>query len=276
MLLLLNDLVLKSAFHNALTGKLSDVAGMVVLATLGCALWPGRRWIVAACASAGFVYWKSASSEPLIELVNAVSPMRVGRVVDPTDLVVLPLAWLVAFAVPRVRVAERERPWTPWVAGLAVFALASTSTARRQDLYDETQHFVLHLPPAASVEERVAELATTLDAAASATGMELHREGTYRVYRSPLDASGRDTHYFGVSFDAHGQWLRCWIAYRAPATADVAVRIEEQVVEKVRFAFPEVEEISRAEPSRYAAFEGPCPLPDCRFRSRGRTADPAE
>lgn len=38
--LLLNDLVLKAAFHNWLTGKLSDFAGLAAVTIFCCALGP--------------------------------------------------------------------------------------------------------------------------------------------------------------------------------------------------------------------------------------------
>ena len=43
-LLILNDWVLKPAFSNWVTGKLSDVAGLVAFAMFGTALLPDRRW----------------------------------------------------------------------------------------------------------------------------------------------------------------------------------------------------------------------------------------
>ena len=39
-MLLLNDFVLKAAFHNWVTGKLSDVAGLAAVTIFCCALWP--------------------------------------------------------------------------------------------------------------------------------------------------------------------------------------------------------------------------------------------
>jgi hypothetical protein len=129
LLLLLNDFVLKPAFHDWITGKLSDAAGIVVVSVLGCALWPRRRWTVAAVASVGFAFWKSASSQSLIDLVNEELPVRIGRTVDATDLIVLPLAWLVCLCVPSV-CASRPAPWrSTLVMVLAAFALASTSRA---------------------------------------------------------------------------------------------------------------------------------------------------
>ena len=93
--LLLNDFVLKAAFHNALTGKLSDVAGLAAVTIFCCALWPRHVRTVGAVITALFVYWKSPYASDAIEAANAVLPFAIGRTVDYTDLLALPVVWLV-------------------------------------------------------------------------------------------------------------------------------------------------------------------------------------
>lgn len=99
MLLLANDWYFKAAYHNWLTGKLSDFAGIFLLAVLAFALLP--RWKAAVSISIGltFAVWKSPLSEPAISFVNEFGPAGFGRVVDRTDLIALmmvPVAWAVA------------------------------------------------------------------------------------------------------------------------------------------------------------------------------------
>ncbi len=131
--LLANDFVLKAAFHDALTGKLSDFAGLFVFGVFGCAVFPRHRGRVAALTTLGFVFWKSPAVQPLIDAWNGLGLVRVGRVVDVTDLVAL-LAVPIACAY-RGRAGEAVR-WrrvlAPGVAAACVFAFAATS--------------VLHLP----------------------------------------------------------------------------------------------------------------------------------
>lgn len=93
--LLANDLCWKAAYHNWLTGKLSDVAGLVVLPVFLTVFFPSqRRWLL---LLSGFVFtwWKSPLSETTILFFNDRLSLPVSRVVDYTDLftlVVLPLA----------------------------------------------------------------------------------------------------------------------------------------------------------------------------------------
>jgi hypothetical protein len=132
LLLLLNDLWLKQAFPGLLTGKLSDFAGIALVTLLSMALWPRRRLAAALCVAAGFVYWKSPYSQPLIDAVNGYLPWTFGRVVDYTDLLallVIPGCAVVAgnirnFAIP----GHAPRRWLRVPVMLAtVFAVSATS-----------------------------------------------------------------------------------------------------------------------------------------------------
>lgn len=126
-LLLLNDWYLKAAYHNALTGKLSDFAGVFLLSIVAFALWPRRKGAIAVVVVLAFISWKSPLSEPLITLVNTFGPTGFGRVVDMTDLAALamvPLAWRVATRVERGMF--RCQPLRP-VLALSVLAVCSLS-----------------------------------------------------------------------------------------------------------------------------------------------------
>ncbi|HYC85139.1 MAG TPA: hypothetical protein VEB86_07945 [Chryseosolibacter sp.] len=84
VVLLANDWILKTCFHNALTGKLSDFAGLFALPFfLSClaARWKMQIHIAVGIA---FVFWKSEFSQPGIDLINSVG-IPVARTVDPTD-----------------------------------------------------------------------------------------------------------------------------------------------------------------------------------------------
>jgi hypothetical protein len=94
-LLLLNDLYLKAQYGNWLTGKLSDFAGLLLVALIACAFCPSGTKRALAAVGLVFAFWKSEYSQPLIDFVNALSVWQIGRVVDYTDLLallVLPLA----------------------------------------------------------------------------------------------------------------------------------------------------------------------------------------
>jgi hypothetical protein len=61
--LLLNDYVLKAAFHNWLTGKLSDFAGVAAFALFWCMLFPQARRLILLGTAAGFAFWKSPAAD---------------------------------------------------------------------------------------------------------------------------------------------------------------------------------------------------------------------
>jgi hypothetical protein len=126
-LLVANDLYLKAQYPGWLTGKLSDFAGLYVFAQLVAALSGVHIARVALALAILFAGWKSPLATPFIEVVNAHSPVRIGRTIDYTDLTalaVLPLA---------VRLYGLRTPW-PWdflkypVAALALLAVMATSS----------------------------------------------------------------------------------------------------------------------------------------------------
>jgi hypothetical protein len=181
-MLLLNDFWLKAQFPGLVTGKLSDVAGIVMIALPLHALLPHQARAIYLGMAATFLWWKSPLSESFIAFANDVLPYTIGRVVDYSDL----LALLVLPACARAtRDTAREpgrlrRALTIPVAALAVFATAATS-----------------MPPAPSVDLtiRKIEADVVLDRAAAVRAIEVvmksqrlecvdctHRErnGTYR------------------------------------------------------------------------------------------------
>ncbi|MFE3449697.1 hypothetical protein ACFXJ8_12255 [Nonomuraea sp. NPDC059194] len=130
IVLLVNDHVLKQTWPGFLTGKLSDVAGLVVAPPL-LALLLRRRADLAAVLLTGAVFAVVKCTETGAEVASQVWTLAAGpsRVLaDPTDLLALPalaLAWWVrehADTVPtRTRIA--------FAIPLAVLAVTATSAA---------------------------------------------------------------------------------------------------------------------------------------------------
>ncbi len=85
-LLLFNDFYLKAQFHNAVTGKLSDFAGLFIFPLFFVALCPRLSRFIYIATALFFVFWKSALSQPLIDAWNAIAFFLLWRVVDYTDL----------------------------------------------------------------------------------------------------------------------------------------------------------------------------------------------
>ena len=133
-LLLANDLSWKYEYHNWLTGKLSDVAGMVVLPVFLLAVFPNcsRKVRLLSCA-AFFVWWKSPLSQPVIDELNTAFHLPVHRVVDPGDLlalVVLPFALIMKpVSFTRHSIAFHSLRWA--LGLITVVSLCSTSMPYR-------------------------------------------------------------------------------------------------------------------------------------------------
>jgi hypothetical protein len=126
-LLVLNDVALKPLFHNALTGKLSDFAGLFALTLFVATLWPRQSRRAAWAIALAFTFWKTPYAEPLIGALNAVSPVALGRTVDLWDFVALPMIPLAAWAAPRMKPWPLPRALQVLLAVLAPLAFAATS-----------------------------------------------------------------------------------------------------------------------------------------------------
>lgn len=129
-LLVLNDFVLKPLLHNASTGKLSDFAGLFALTLFVATLWPRHRRLSAWAIAAAFTFWKTSYAEPLIGLVNAISPFQLGRTVDITDVVALPMIPLAVWAAPRLGPLPLPRVLQWVLVVIALVAFTATSRVR--------------------------------------------------------------------------------------------------------------------------------------------------
>ena len=87
--LLLNDFVLKSAFSNVITGKLSDFAGILVFALFWIAILPKFKKEVLVSVGLFFIWWKSPFSEGFIHYWNSLGIIEYARVIDYWDLIAL-------------------------------------------------------------------------------------------------------------------------------------------------------------------------------------------
>lgn len=130
--LLLNDHFLKEAYGNWFTGKLSDVAGLLMFPFFLRFLFPITSKQAVWATLLGFVYWKTPYAQPFIDGFNQMTGLHWARVVDYTDFLaflVLPLAY---FFLERSQVASdatepARRLAFMLVLPVAVFALVATS-----------------------------------------------------------------------------------------------------------------------------------------------------
>lgn len=135
-LLLLNDFVLKSEFHNFFTGKLSDFAGLFIFPLFFAAFFPKRKLFIYLLTSIFFGFWKSPYSQSLIDFLNSFQFFVIGRTVDYTDLIalfVVPVSYL--YFQSKIQNASNLSPnfakrcLANLIIFLSVFAFTATSYA---------------------------------------------------------------------------------------------------------------------------------------------------
>ena len=106
LLLALNDHYLKWTYHNTLTGKLSDVAGLIVLPMFLLFLLPRLKSFALWLSAVFFIFWKLPISDSFIHYYNRIALIPIMRTVDYTDLIaltVLPFVWLVINNLSRLK-----------------------------------------------------------------------------------------------------------------------------------------------------------------------------
>lgn len=140
LLLLLNDLVLKQVFHNGLTGKLSDIAGLFIFPIFWTAFFPRQKQFIYIATAFLFLFWKSELSEPFISFWNEFTFLPVQRVVDYSDylaLFILPIAYKYDTYLPGLKTIKLH-PILPIL--FASFAFMATSY-RTETNIEKTYHF---------------------------------------------------------------------------------------------------------------------------------------
>lgn len=144
--LLLNDHVWKQAFHNALTGKLSDFAGLYAFHWVFLILLPGWRRVLPWAVATLFAGWKSPLSEPLLEGWNSLGWMVLDRVVDVTDLLALTMLPVATARLQQMRLRPWQQTFPAWgnwiLLVVAVMAFVATSQVERYE-FKESYSFSL-------------------------------------------------------------------------------------------------------------------------------------
>lgn len=131
--LICNDFFWEAHYHNWLTGKLSDVAGLVVLPVFMMTFFPKQKKEILLFTALFFSWWKFPFSETSIHFINQIFSLPVSRVVDYTDLFALP-ALFAAGAIKPVSLSFNRQAALCMqcsLGALTVFALCATSMPYR-------------------------------------------------------------------------------------------------------------------------------------------------
>ena len=140
IILLTNDWWLKAYYPGLITGKISDIAGVAIVSLLLFASNTLKTLPAHILVAGTFLWWKSPLSEPLISFINSLSSIRIGRIVDYSDLwalAIIPICHYVAmhqskFCISSPRI--RKIIATPVVA-TTLFAIMGTSVIPTRQEY---------------------------------------------------------------------------------------------------------------------------------------------
>lgn len=136
-ILLLNDWYLKPVFHNWVTGKLSDFAGLFIFPLFWMAFFPAKKHLIGLLTAVLFIFWKIPASQPLLDTWNALGIWPLARTTDAGDL------WALAMIPLSVGYASKAGAWAipRWAPlTLAVLAFAATSFVAIET-YNKTYEF---------------------------------------------------------------------------------------------------------------------------------------
>lgn len=144
--LLFNDWFLKSAFPSFLSGKLSDISGLIVFVFFFCFLLGNRfKTVVFVVAVFLFCWWKSSLSTGFISGWNEFFPFySIERVVDYTDLICLLVLIPIYFYQPNktLLLFSNQGILIP-VLFLSVFAITATSKANHTPLHGTSVKYII-------------------------------------------------------------------------------------------------------------------------------------
>lgn len=106
IILFFNDHFFKHTFANWLTGKLSDMAGIIILPLILTYVFPKIKthsvWISALL----FLFWKSSYSESIIRFYNRFALIPITRVVDYSDVSVIVFLPAVYYLIKNINSVE--------------------------------------------------------------------------------------------------------------------------------------------------------------------------
>ncbi|MFI1743617.1 hypothetical protein [Thalassobellus sediminis] len=107
VLLFFNDHFFKLQFSNWFTGKFSDFIGLLVFPFFLSFLFPKAiKWNVI-LTGVFFIFWKSPFSQDFIEFYNAITFIKITRVIDYTDYIALSILPIAYYFLKRIFIFDR-------------------------------------------------------------------------------------------------------------------------------------------------------------------------
>lgn len=133
IILVVNDHYLKYEYANWVTGKLSDMVGIIMLPLLITWLFPAVKERSIVISAALFIFWKSPFSQGFIDIYNQFAFIQTSRIVDYTDLFVLallPIPWFLIKKIDSLQALQITRVNPALILIPTVFSLMATSPPR--------------------------------------------------------------------------------------------------------------------------------------------------
>lgn len=132
LILFVNDQVLKFAYPNFITGKLSDICGIIIFPFFLTFIFPKLKQNSVFVASIIFAFWKSEYSQGLIDFYNEYSLIESSRIIDYSDLFVLLLLPLPYYIIKNINKFQyifitKLNPYLVFVPSLFIFIAESPS-----------------------------------------------------------------------------------------------------------------------------------------------------
>lgn len=129
--MLINDLYLKYEYHNYLTGKLSDFAGLFAFPYFFSCFFSKKIKLIYFFTGVFFVIWKSEFSQPIFDFAHSYG-IGINRVVDYYDLIaliILPFSYQYKLN-NSINIEKLKFIPIPIVIGVSSFAFIATTLPR--------------------------------------------------------------------------------------------------------------------------------------------------
>lgn len=138
VLLIVNDFYLKSIYHNQLTGKLSDFAGLFAFPFFISSFYPKKSKLIHFLVAVLFVFWKSELSQPIIYFLNNIG-FNLHRVVDFSDNIALVSIIVSYFLFNKLTFLNTKPIIIKVIMGVSLFSFVATTQKRefREPTYED-------------------------------------------------------------------------------------------------------------------------------------------
>ncbi len=204
-ILILNDHVWKFQFHNFLTGKLSDFAGIFLVGILGLILFPKFKKGILGLIGIGFIWWKSPYSQTAIDWYNTWAIISIERVVDYGDLIALVMLPVAYWYTQKSRESTSFGAIPPMfknslqilILGISVLAFMATSQARTIVPANQSYSFDYSLEELLQRINKIQAIhQDTVGSFLFNYYLSTHIENANEVYPSGVDS----VYYYGVNY----------------------------------------------------------------------------